>query len=168
MKNSLEERKNLSAVLVDSHLCPTLEGPTRAPILISHVIRSHGQQLATTCNLSMLGRYPRIRVRGRSWSSVAVDVATDVDERGRRLRALAGRVCACRAPDSRSVVWEWIHLVRLIVRALWAAPDHQTSVIHLKESSRGRRAGLAVAFATGLGWVAITARSVVWPRVGPP
>jgi len=25
-----------------------------------------------------------------------------------------------------------------------------------------------VAFATGLGWVAITARSVVWLRVAPP
>ena len=32
----------------------------------------------------------------------------------------------------------------------------------------GKADGLAVAFATGLGWVAITARSVVWPRVAPP
>lgn len=35
VKTSLEERKHLSVVLVDSHLCPTLDGPTRAPKLIN-------------------------------------------------------------------------------------------------------------------------------------
>ena len=34
MKTSPEEQKYLSLVLVDSYLCPTLEGPTGAPGLI--------------------------------------------------------------------------------------------------------------------------------------
>jgi hypothetical protein len=46
----------------------------------SLLIRSHRQRPATTCNLSRAGPYPRIQVQGRSWSSVAVDVTTDVGE----------------------------------------------------------------------------------------
>jgi hypothetical protein len=48
--------------------------------LISHLIRSHRQRPATTCNLSRVGLYPRVRVRGCSWLSVAVDVGTDVGQ----------------------------------------------------------------------------------------
>jgi hypothetical protein len=44
------------------------------------LIRSHRQHPATTCNLSRVGPYPRVQIRGRLWSSVAVDVATDVGQ----------------------------------------------------------------------------------------
>ena len=37
VKTSLEEGKHLSVVLVGSHFCPTLEGPTRAPQLINQI-----------------------------------------------------------------------------------------------------------------------------------
>jgi hypothetical protein len=78
MKTSAEERKHLSVVLMGSHLCPTLEGPTRAPKLINHIIRSHWQYPATTCNSSVVGPHRRVRVRGCPSSSVAVDVPIDV------------------------------------------------------------------------------------------
>jgi hypothetical protein len=45
-----------------------------------HVIRSHSQRPGTTCNLSRAGPYSRVQVRGRLWSSGAVDVATDVGQ----------------------------------------------------------------------------------------
>ena len=44
------------------------------------LIRSHRQRLATTCDSSTVRPYPRVQVRGRSWSSVAVDVPTDVGQ----------------------------------------------------------------------------------------
>ena len=53
MKTSAEERKHLSVVLMGSHLCPALEGLTRAPKLINHVIGSRKQP--PRCNLSMDG-----------------------------------------------------------------------------------------------------------------
>jgi hypothetical protein len=83
-------------LVVNTHFNGLPEG-TRTPSLL---IRSHRQHPATTCNLSRVGPYRRVQVRGRSWSSVAVDVPIDVGEGARRLRALAGRMSACRAPDS--------------------------------------------------------------------
>jgi hypothetical protein len=45
----------------------------------SHVIRSHRHHPVTTCNLSVDVPYFRGHVHGRPWSSVIVDVPTDVD-----------------------------------------------------------------------------------------
>jgi hypothetical protein len=44
------------------------------------LIRSHRQHPATTCNSSVLGPHHEVRVRGCPWSSVAVDVPTDVGQ----------------------------------------------------------------------------------------
>jgi hypothetical protein len=74
----------------------------RENVAADHLIRSHRQRPATTCNLSMDGSHPRVQVRGRSWSYVAVDVPIDVGEAARRLSALAERVSAYRAPNSGS------------------------------------------------------------------
>jgi hypothetical protein len=66
----------------------------------SLLFRSRRQHPATTCNLSRVGSYPRIQVRGRSWSSVAVYVDTDVG--ALRSGTLLGYIFARRAPDSLS------------------------------------------------------------------
>jgi hypothetical protein len=66
----------------------------RGNVATGHVIRSRRQHLATTRNLSGVGLSPRVQVRGRSWSSVAVDVSTDVGEGARRSRTLIGCVSA--------------------------------------------------------------------------
>jgi hypothetical protein len=61
-----------------------------------HLIRSRRQHPVTTCKLSTVGPHLRIQVRGRSWSSIAVDVATDVDREAVRLLALTGGVPAAK------------------------------------------------------------------------
>jgi hypothetical protein len=48
----------------------------------SLLFRGRRQHPATTCWLSRAEPYPRVQVRGRSWSSVAVDVTTDVGAEG--------------------------------------------------------------------------------------
>jgi hypothetical protein len=67
------------------------------------LIRSHRQHPAPTCNLSRVVPYLRAQVRGRSWSSVAVDVATDVGQ-GIFVRGPIGCIFGRRAPNSKSGV----------------------------------------------------------------
>jgi hypothetical protein len=52
----------------------------RGNVAAGPLIRSHRQHHPTTCNLSRVGPHPRIQVRGRSWSPVAVDVPIDVGQ----------------------------------------------------------------------------------------
>jgi hypothetical protein len=54
--------------------------------------RSRKQHPSSTCNSSRVGPHPWVYVRGRPWSSVAVDVPTDVDQETLRSRALTGCV----------------------------------------------------------------------------
>jgi hypothetical protein len=56
----------------------------------SLLFRSHRQQPATTCNLSVVGPHRRVRVRGCPWSSVAVDVPIDVGRGAPRSLASTG------------------------------------------------------------------------------
>jgi len=48
----------------------------------SHLICSRKQYPFKTCNLSVDGGDPWFNVQGRPWSSVAVDVPTDLDREG--------------------------------------------------------------------------------------
>jgi len=57
-----------------------------------HVIRSRKQHPFTTCKLSVDVPHLRVHVQERPWSSVAVDVLTDVDEGGSSV-ALWPAVC---------------------------------------------------------------------------
>ncbi len=113
MKTSAEERKHLWVVLMGSHLYPTLEGPTRAPKLINHVIRSHRQQPTTTCNCPGPGLISEFRSEDVHGRPVAVDVPTDVGKGDLEPRALTGRVSARRAPDSGLRAPESVYLTQV-------------------------------------------------------
>jgi len=68
----------------------------RRTLPTNHVIRSHKQHPFTTCNLSVDEANPRVHVRGRPWSSVAVDVPTDVNQEALRSWPLTGRMPAAK------------------------------------------------------------------------
>ena len=72
----------------------------RGNVAASHLICSHRQRPATTCDLSRVAPYPWVQVRGHSWLSVAVDVATDVGQGS----SAAGSDRLRRASDSQSGV----------------------------------------------------------------
>jgi hypothetical protein len=91
----LEDGNALSSSCGFSPL-PDVEGPHADVKLINHVIRSRRQRPATTCNLSMDGADPWVWVRGCPWSSVAVDVGTDVDREALRSRARTGGLPAAK------------------------------------------------------------------------
>jgi hypothetical protein len=65
----------------------------RTPNLL---IRSRKQHPLRTCNLSIDVPNPWVHVQGCPWSSVAVDVPTDVDREGLRWRTVAGGLPAAK------------------------------------------------------------------------
>jgi hypothetical protein len=74
----------------------------RGNVAVDHLIRSRKQHSFTTCNLSVDVPHLQVHVHGHPWSSVAVDVPTDVDQ-GCSSVADFGRLSVCRqASDSGS------------------------------------------------------------------
>lgn len=80
-----------------------LSGRGNLVLTIDHLIRSHKQHPGSTCNLSMDGANPWVHVRGCPWSSVAVDVLTDVDQGGSSAAASDRRSACCQTSDSGQV-----------------------------------------------------------------
>jgi hypothetical protein len=76
----------------------------RGNVCGDHLIRSRMQHPAGTCNLSMDGANPWVHVRGCPWSSVAVDVPTDVDQGGSSVAASDWLSACCQTADSGSGV----------------------------------------------------------------
>lgn len=106
--------------------------------LTCHVIRSRRQYPATTCNLSRAEPHLRVRVQGCSWSSVAVDVAIDVDQSALWSRALTGGLPARRAPDSGSGASESVYLTQVPHRG-----GGITTILHAGARVASRRSGTA-------------------------
>jgi hypothetical protein len=90
------------------------------------LIRSHKQHPSTTCNLSVDGADPWVRVRGCSRSSVAVDVPTDVDREAFGSRPLTDGVPAAKHSDSWSGRFPASLAIQksilIVVVVAWASP----------------------------------------------
>jgi hypothetical protein len=102
----------LSRVSREGPLVLAMKGTRRARWSAAMLlIRSRRQHPATTCRLSRVVPHLLVQVRGRSWSSVAVDVGKGDLEPW----ALIGCVSARRAPDQ----------VSLSIRLLKERRDHR-------------------------------------------
>jgi hypothetical protein len=81
-------------------LSGSVRSATQGPRHEGLLFRSRMQRRFRTCNLSVDVPHLRVHVHGRPWSSVAVDVLTDVDEGGSSV-ADSGRWSVC----CQALIW---------------------------------------------------------------
>lgn len=92
------------------------------------LFRSHKQHPASTCNLSVDGHDPWVRVRGCPWLSVVVDVPTDVD-RDALWSGSGRRSAGCETSDSGSGVSEPLQRERISALTSAYLGDGRVSIL---------------------------------------